>query len=76
MTNELYQVSLTVNILAKSPDEAKDRVQKSLARGGHVGLAITCTRFQDAATSAFGLKTRTKAPDPIGVGIDRALGWK
>lgn len=74
MTNELFQVSLTVNILAKSPEEAKERVQKSLARGGHVGLAVTCTRFQEAAASAFGLKTRQR--DPIGVGIDRALGWK
>jgi len=58
MDNELFQVSLTVNILAKTPDEAKDRIQKSLARGGHVGLALTCVKFQEAALSAFGLKTR------------------
>ena len=76
MTNELYQVSLTVNILAKSPEEAKERIQKSLSRGGHVGLAVTCNKFQEARESAFGLKIRQKAAHPMGADWDRVLGWK
>jgi len=57
MSNELFQVSLTVNILAESPEEAKAKVLKTLARNGHVGQNVVCRRFQ-AAQSAFGLKTR------------------
>lgn len=50
MKNELYTVTVTINVLAKDAADAKDKIQRTLARNGHQGRSMTAREFKSEQT--------------------------